>query len=137
MRYYLHGKRFGRLTVIGMVGQTESQKVIWECKCDCGTITQATASALMSGHKKSCGCLKRESHAEDLKGLRFGRLIVKRRAGTTEDRKALWRCKCDCGKLTTVRSSDLKSGNTKSCGCLHAHLATKNLMTGGYWNERK
>ena len=135
MRYYLHGKRFGRLTVIGMVGQTESQKVIWECKCDCGTITQATASALMSGHKKSCGCLKRESHAEDLKGLRFGRLIVKRRAGTTEDRKALWRCKCDCGKLTTVRSSDLKSGNTKSCGCLHAHLATKNLMTGGYWHE--
>ena len=135
MRYYLHGKRFGRLTVIGMVGQTESQKVIWECKCDCGKTTQATASALMSGHKKSCGCLKRESHAEDLKGLRFGRLTVKRRAGTTEDRKALWRCKCDCGKLTTVRSSDLKSGNTKSCGCLHSHLASKNLMTGGYWNE--
>ena len=34
-----------------------------------------------------------------------------------------------------VTADKLKSGNTKSCGCLHAHLATKNLMTGGYWNE--
>lgn len=137
MRYYLTGMKFGRLTAIHMVGKTASQAVIWECKCDCGTITQATASSLVKGHKKSCGCLKRESHAEDLKGQRFGYLTVKKRVGTSEDRKALWRCKCDCGKLTTVRSSDLKSGNTKSCGCMHTNMATKNLMVGGYWNECK
>ncbi len=29
-----------------------------------------------------------------------------------------WKCKCDCGKICTVRSYLLSSGNTKSCGCL-------------------
>ncbi len=27
-------------------------------------------------------------------------------------------CSCDCGAETTARLSSLKSGNTKSCGCL-------------------
>ena len=26
-------------------------------------------------------------------------------------------CRCDCGKLTYVLPSNLKNGNTKSCGC--------------------
>lgn len=30
----------------------------------------------------------------------------------------MWRCRCDCGKETTVPYNNLASGNTKSCGCL-------------------
>ena len=30
-----------------------------------------------------------------------------------------WLCKCDCGKEIIVRSDNLKSGKTKSCGCYH------------------
>ena len=30
----------------------------------------------------------------------------------------MWICECACGGMTVVRSSDLKSGHTKSCGCL-------------------
>lgn len=30
---------------------------------------------------------------------------------------AVWECLCACGNRTKVRASDLKSGNTKSCGC--------------------
>lgn len=26
-------------------------------------------------------------------------------------------CQCDCGVIKEIRSSDIKSGNTKSCGC--------------------
>lgn len=26
-------------------------------------------------------------------------------------------CRCDCGKMSSVRIHNLKSGNTKSCGC--------------------
>ena len=29
-----------------------------------------------------------------------------------------WRCSCECGKVTIVKTGSLTSGNTKSCGCL-------------------
>ena len=31
--------------------------ILWECICDCGTITFSTASDLRLKRKKSCGCL--------------------------------------------------------------------------------
>jgi len=53
----------------------------------------------------------------DLTGQRFGKLTVLERTeniGTS----AGCRCRCDCGNETFVRSSNLLSGGTKSCGCL-------------------
>ena len=38
---------------------------------------------------------------------------------TTSSQKKVWLCECDCGVLKEVILSDLKSGNTKSCGCLN------------------
>lgn len=32
--------------------------------------------------------------------------------------KAIWKCLCDCGRYKEVKGIDLRSGNTKSCGCL-------------------
>lgn len=29
-----------------------------------------------------------------------------------------WDCKCECGNIISVRTSELKSGKVKSCGCL-------------------
>lgn len=58
----------------------------------------------------------------DLIGQRFGRLIVINRAKDyiqpSGQHKQMWHCKCDCGNECDVRMTDLKSGNTKSCGCL-------------------
>ena len=56
----------------------------------------------------------------DLTGQRFGRLTVVKRAVNTKNGKAQWVCKCDCGNYNVVQSYDLRSGNTKSCGCLNA-----------------
>ena len=55
----------------------------------------------------------------DLTGLRFGRLSVIERAGSNARRHATWLCRCDCGNTTVVSGADLRSGNTKSCGCYH------------------
>ena len=55
-------------------------------------------------------------------GQRFGRLVVLRieeRAihdCDAERRGAV--CRCDCGAIWTVRPGALRSGNTRSCGCL-------------------
>lgn len=58
----------------------------------------------------------------DLTGQRFGRLKVK--ALTLKiGRKVKWICRCDCGTPLIVHAGDLRSGNTKSCGCLQVERA--------------
>ena len=53
-------------------------------------------------------------------GQKFGRLIVYERHGTDKNRNILWLCTCNCGQLKIVRASCLRSGDTKSCGCLRS-----------------
>ena len=54
----------------------------------------------------------------DLTGKRFGRLTVISQAQNNENNKVCWLCRCDCGKETVKIGSLLKTGRTKSCGCL-------------------
>lgn len=58
---------------------------------------------------------------ENLTGKRFGRLVVIKKADPPEGKENItwWVCKCDCGNICTIRAKSLKSGDTKSCGCLH------------------
>ncbi len=58
-RIELTGKRFGRLTVLGL-GYTHKNKVYWYIKCDCGNIKTTQGNNLKSGSTRSCGCLQRE-----------------------------------------------------------------------------
>lgn len=63
------------------------------------------------------------SKAIEMTGMRFGRLTVIKRAEKPEncyDNYAWWQCACDCGKQTNVRGSSLRSGLTKSCGCIRS-----------------
>ena len=52
----------------------------------------------------------------DLTGQRFGKLIVVEAADNIGNRTA-WRCHCDCGNDTVVKTVHLRDGHTKSCGC--------------------
>lgn len=58
---------------------------------------------------------------EDLTGKRYGMLTILHRAPDwiqpSGQHKQRWHCICDCGNECDVRSNDLKSGNTTSCGC--------------------
>ena len=54
----------------------------------------------------------------------FGRLRVIERAETDRYGKARWLCECKCGTRLVVRGYDLRSGGTRSCGCLSRELAT-------------
>lgn len=55
---------------------------------------------------------------ENLIGKRFGRLVVLYPKERKPCEKAYWICQCDCGKTTIVNDYKLKTGHTKSCGCL-------------------
>lgn len=54
----------------------------------------------------------------NLSGQKFGKLTAIKDVGVNRDRKRVWECLCDCGNYTRVASKELRSGNTKSCGCL-------------------
>jgi hypothetical protein len=54
----------------------------------------------------------------DLKNWRFGRLLVESLAGRDSGGKSTWNVVCDCGTRKVIRASDMRSGRTKSCGCL-------------------
>ena len=60
-------------------------------------------------------------------GERFGRLVVMASAVSEKGRSRLL-CLCDCGTKKTVAMKDLKSGNTKSCGCLRYELSSKRIL---------
>lgn len=65
------------------------------------------------------------SALKDLTGQRFGRLIAIKRVGSDKQKRATWRCRCDCGRETVVASSYLINGDTNSCGCLKLELLFK------------
>lgn len=50
-------QRFGKLTALRTERSRKDGKRLWVCVCDCGNETEACASELKSGHKRSCGCL--------------------------------------------------------------------------------
>lgn len=55
----------------------------------------------------------------DLSGERFGKLTAICEASErSKCRNVRWICKCDCGNIVTLSTGDLRSGHTKSCGCI-------------------
>lgn len=63
----------------------------------------------------------RQRQLDDLTGKTFGKLTVLRlshySARSTGRRERVWLLQCLCGELTKVRTGQLNSGNTQSCGC--------------------
>lgn len=135
-RYNLIGKRFGRLTVLERAedykidtNNNKKRYACWLCKCDCGNKVIVKQNKLIQNRTKSCGCYRKEVTAKrirkDLTGMRFGKLLVLEYAGNFNSNRcineqALWLCKCDCGNNKIIKSQNLISGDTKSCGCMNS-----------------
>lgn len=68
----------------------------------------------------------------DITGQVFGRLTVIRLAEERDTlRRFLWHCMCQCGELPIVSGEALKSGNTRSCGCLFREVLIQRNTTHG------
>lgn len=61
----------------------------------------------------------------DLTGQKFGRLTVIKRIENDSRNHARFLCQCDCGNFKNILSRSLKSGKTKSCGCLAKEVHSK------------
>lgn len=62
----------------------------------------------------------------NLKGRRFGRLIALYNSDNRNSAgDVMWKCLCICGRFVEIGAGNLKSGHTKSCGCLRRDTMKK------------
>lgn len=66
----------------------------------------------------------------DLAGKRFNRLTVISQ-DPSRNEHTYWKCRCDCGNETVVDAHCIKTGTTKSCGCLNSELIKTRSTTHG------
>lgn len=141
VRKDLTGMVFGRLTVVEQtedyVNPNDGKRTArWLCKCSCQDDRYITTNGtnLTRGLTKSCGCYAAEQTSKakliDLTGKKFGRLTVINRSENDYIYKGKiyprWNCICECGTLKEVMGDELRSGNTKSCGCYAKEVSAVN-----------
>lgn len=63
--------------------------------------------------------MKTKSKYEDLVGQHLNQIEILAVIGKNKRNEAIIKCKCFCGKNFECIGYSLKSGNTKSCGCLN------------------
>lgn len=118
----LTGQKFGKLTVLERTDKQQDRYWLYRCRCACGGEILVNTRRLTRGTVTDCGCVpksdsRRGNIAENLAGQQFGRLSVISRAENRRGRVA-WLCRCSCGQFCVSAAHDLKSGHTKSCGCM-------------------
>lgn len=125
------GQKFNNLTVIGF------QKDKWDrnrylCKCVCGKEILTNKSDLISGSKKSCGCLKVNAveKYKYLIGSQINKWIVLEIV--MKNNVCCATCMCECGTTKFVNVYNLLNNKTKDCGCGRKHMLretkSKNLV---------
>ena len=82
---------------------------------------------MRSGHTTSCGCSRKGANIIDLTDQTFGLLKAIEPVETNDERRAVWKCRCECGREATVTSHSLMSGKQKSCGCLKESLGERKI----------
>ena len=70
-------------------------------------------------------------NATDISAKQFGRLTVLQREENTKHGAARWRVRCSCGTEKVVRTDQLTSGSTVSCGCYLREVASARFTTHG------
>lgn len=131
----LRGRKFGKLTAIEMVDVPNTHHTFWRWRCDCGNEKVIRTDYVKSGSVKSCGCIRGRKAIVNI-GDKFGKLTVLEVAGKSKKGELIYKCKCDCGNITTVKGIHLFNGNTKSCGCIKKErmkrLQSKATNTGRF-----
>lgn len=130
-RIDLVGQKFSHLTVIALDEEKtiKSKRSYWIVECDCPDKIRFSVlgSNLKNNNTTKCKYCK----AENLIGQKFYNLTVVKRVINEKDH-VMWEAICDCGNKIIVRGDSLRSGHTRSCGCLQKKIVSqinqKNLI---------
>lgn len=129
------GDYFGQLTALHK-DNTQGQNR-WFFQCDCGNIINTTASTVMNGDKKSCGCYTQKGkHKNKFSNKKFGKLSIFELDSRKSNTKAkYYKYKCDCGKEGSIISTSI--GKSYSCGCVRDSKDFYNEISGTHYGNIK
>lgn len=108
------GAVFGGWTVLAH--ENSAGRWRYRCRCECGHEKLVIGTYLRSGRSTacaSCASHKRTTHRPMVIGERHGRLVVVELLSGKSCRVL-----CNCGSERVVAPGNLRSGATRSCGCL-------------------
>jgi hypothetical protein len=120
------GDRFGTLVVTSFMDIHYNV----ECLCDCGETKRVTFSRLHSGNERCSVCSRKPIKVQEAKG-RYNRLTIIREVERIKPKERRVLVECDCGKQFETGLLSVKSGNTKSCGCLKIESTLKSRVFHG------
>lgn len=112
----LIGQKFGKLTIVDFTTvERGRQKCV--CECECGNTTLANLNDLITGHKKSCGCIR--TNALEKYNHLIGQKINKWTVLELKNNKKCCyaTCICECGTVKDINVYNLINNQTKDCGC--------------------
>ena len=140
----LKGKFFGEWEVLEKA-PSRNKKVMWLCKCSCGTIKEVRSEHLRSGASTSCGCVQKQKAAatceevgkmnkKDWMNKKVDFLtVIQETPDRSQNGSIIWKCLCDCGNIVYKSSSDLARHKSCHCGCQtitsQGELTIRNLLT--------
>lgn len=121
------GERFRNVVITSV--ETVDRITWYACQCDCSQTFRSNYQALQKRSRPGCDypdCWLRDRTktglAESRIGEKFGRLTTVAILRTISPDFSTYRydflCRCDCGVEKYITWGALKSGKTKSCGCL-------------------
>lgn len=71
----------------------------------------------------------------DITGKTYGRLTAQFLVGKDKRNRPIWRFLCECGRSVDILRESVRSGRTRSCGCLRKQNAAKLFTTHGLSNH--
>lgn len=132
------GSKFNKLTVIAITKSGESadrKHNLCECKCDCGGSRTVYLDSLIYSDVKSCGCdITMGGRFQCKPGEKYNLLTVLRSWVEVQNGRKRKKCEClcDCGHTAIIAAATLRSGATKSCGCLSRRLNSQHPAWSGH-----
>lgn len=118
------GKKFNHLTVIKKTSKRRSGKILYLCKCDCGSNKDilTTRTELIKNHTTSCGCCMNKYSVGDVVNNR--KIIGFQK--NEENGRLYYKCIClYCNKEYFALGQTLEK--SISCGCLKNSIGEMNV----------
>lgn len=123
------GDQVGNFIVRGVLPGPGKTRYEVACRI-CGGYAIKQASNLSRDLTCSKRCHARQRAREHI-GERYGRLVIVDVTDERQQRAIRYLCLCDSGETITVCLSELKNGNTRSCGCLQRERASETSTRHG------
>lgn len=122
----LSNKQFGDYFILDRYYREGDKHILWNYICTCGERGYIRQENI----KDSIKC----NHKEKVVGKKYGRWTVLEELEENSNHKRIVRCQCSCDKKTIQDTylDNLRSGKSKSCGCI---VIEKNT-THGLSNDR-